>query len=143
MYKILTTKTEIDQLVESYFWIIDFPRALKYFGDHERHGCGSGPLEVQLSSYHMPEEEGCIGDQKVCFIGEPPVYDEDVMAVIEYDEFYNYLEICSERYLQEHPKEKEKIFNLLDGVRNRLNLMKRTDDNLDYTKESGRAASVD
>ncbi len=46
MYKLLTTKTEIDQLVEYYFWIIDFPRGLTYFGDHERHGYGSGPLEV-------------------------------------------------------------------------------------------------
>jgi len=123
MYKILTTKAEIDQLVESYFWIIDFPRALTYFGDHERHGYGSGPLEVKLSSYHMPEEEEYIGDQKVCFIGEPPAYDEDVMVVMEYDEFYNYLEIYSENYLQEHLVEKEDIFNLLDGVRRRLNLI--------------------
>lgn len=58
------------------------------------------------------------------------------MAVMEYDEFYNYLVIYSENYLQEHPKEKERIVNLLDVVRNRLNLMKRTDDNLDCTKDS-------
>ncbi|PYE51790.1 hypothetical protein DFQ00_102586 [Paenibacillus barcinonensis] len=43
MYKMLTTKVEIDQLVESYFWIMDFPRALTYFGDQERYGYGSGP----------------------------------------------------------------------------------------------------
>ncbi|WP_339304916.1 hypothetical protein NST33_20840 [Paenibacillus sp. FSL L8-0435] len=48
----------------------------------------------------MPEEEGGLGDQKVCFIGEPPAYDEDVMAVMEYDEFYNCLGIYSENYLQ-------------------------------------------
>ncbi|WP_228469490.1 hypothetical protein [Paenibacillus sp. JNUCC31] len=53
---------------------------------------------------------------------------------MEYDEFYNYLVIYSENYLQEHPQEKEGIVNLLDVVRNRLNLMKRTDDNLDCTK---------
>lgn len=70
MYKILTTKTEIDRLVESYFWTIYFPRAFKILWRHERHGYGSGPLEVQFSSYHMPEEEEYIGDQKVCFIGE-------------------------------------------------------------------------
>ncbi|WP_433581642.1 hypothetical protein [Paenibacillus amylolyticus] len=81
----MTTKAEIDQLVDSYFWIIDVPRALKYFGDHDRQGYGLGPLEVQLSSYHMPEEEEYIGDQKVCFIEEPPAYDEDVMAVMKYD----------------------------------------------------------
>lgn len=57
MYKLLTTKTEIDRLVESYFWIIDFPRALTYFGDHERHGYGSGPVEVQFSSYHIQKRK--------------------------------------------------------------------------------------
>lgn len=72
MYRILTEKDEVDKLVESYFWVIDFPRALEYFGDSERHGYGSGPLEVQFSSYHEPEEEYYIGDKKVCFIGEPP-----------------------------------------------------------------------
>ncbi|QZN75204.1 MULTISPECIES: ribonuclease toxin immunity protein CdiI [unclassified Paenibacillus] len=122
MYKILTTKAEIDRLVESYFWIIDFPRALTYFGDHERHGYGSGPLEVQFSSYHMPEEEEYIGDQKVCFIGEPPAYDEDVIAVMEHDEFYNYLMIYSEKYVEEHPEAKQEIYNLLDMVKKRLGL---------------------
>ncbi|WP_145331870.1 ribonuclease toxin immunity protein CdiI [Paenibacillus xylanexedens] len=122
MYKILTTKVEIDQLVASYFWIIDFPRALAYFGDQERHGYGSGPLEVQFSSYHSPEEEEYIGDQEVCFIGEPPAYDEAVMAVMEYDEFYNYLLIYSEKYLEEHPEGKQEIFNLLDVVKKRLGL---------------------
>ncbi|WP_413372483.1 ribonuclease toxin immunity protein CdiI [Paenibacillus taichungensis] len=91
--------------------------ALKYLGDHERHGCGSGPLEVQLSSYHLLEEKEYIGDQKVCFIGEPPVYDEDVMAVMEYDEFYNYLMIYSEKYVEEHPEAKQEIYNLLDMVK--------------------------
>ncbi|ETT44821.1 hypothetical protein C170_23005 [Paenibacillus sp. FSL H7-689] len=69
MYKILTTKTEIDQLVESYFWIIDFPRALKYFGDHERHGCGSGPLEVQLSSYPCQKRKGALAIRKCVLLG--------------------------------------------------------------------------
>jgi hypothetical protein len=118
----LTTKAEIDQLVESYFWIIDFPRALTYFGDRERHGYGSGPLEVQFSSYHSPEEEEYIGDQKVCFIGELPAYDEVVMAVMEYDEFYNYLLIYSEKYVKERPEVRQEIYKLLDEVKKRLGL---------------------
>jgi len=75
MYRILTEQDEIDKLVESYFWVIDFPRALEHFRDIERHGYGSGPLEVQFSTYHEPEEEYYIGDKKVCFIGEPTAYD--------------------------------------------------------------------
>ena len=122
MYRILTEQEEIDKLVESYFWIIDFPKALEYFGDSERHGYGSGPLEVQFSTYHEPEEEYYIGDKKVCFIGEPPAYDEDVMAVMEYDEFYNYLIIFSARHLEEHPEDKNKINNFLAIIRNRLSI---------------------
>ncbi|QKS60003.1 hypothetical protein HUB98_07110 [Paenibacillus barcinonensis] len=77
--------------------------------------------EVQFSSYHSPEEE-YIGDQKVCFIGEPPAYDEDVMAVMEYDEIYNYLLIYSEKYLEEYPEDKQEIFHLLDVVKKRWGL---------------------
>lgn len=122
MYRILTEKDEIDQLVESYFWIIDFPRALEYFGDIERHGYGSGPLEVQFSTYHEPEEEYYIGDKKVCFIGEPPAYDEDVMAIMEYDKFYNYLIFFSTKHLDEHPEDKIKINSLLEIIKNRLSI---------------------
>lgn len=122
MYRILTKKDEIDKLVESYFWVIDFLRVLEYFGNIERHGYGSGPLEVQFSSYHEPEEEYYIGDKKVCFIGEPPAYDEDVMAVIEYDEFYNYLIIFSAKHLDEHPEDKNKINTSLEKIKNRLGI---------------------
>lgn len=122
MYRILTEQDEIDKLVESYFWIINFPKSLEYFGDNERHGYGSGPLEVQFSTYHEPEEEYYIGDKKVCFIGEPPAYDEEVMAVMEYDEFYNYLIIFSAKHLDEHPEDNIKINNLLEAIKNRLGI---------------------
>lgn len=122
MYKVLTKKEEVDRLVESYFWVIDFPRALTYFGDNERHGYGSGPLEVQFSSYHEPEEEYYIGDKKVCFIGEPPAYDEDVMAIMDYDEFYNYLIFYSEKYLDENPEDKKIIDDSLEVIKKRLGL---------------------
>ncbi|OIB01412.1 hypothetical protein AK95_28715 [Paenibacillus sp. LC231] len=108
--------------MESYFWVIDFPRALEYFGDIERHGYGSGPLEVQFSSYHEPEEEYYIGDKKVCFIGEPPASDENVMAVTEYDEFYNYLIIFSVKHLDEYPEDKNKINTSLEKIKNRLGI---------------------
>lgn len=45
VYKLFTNKRDVDRLVESYLWIIDLPRVLEYFGDNERHGYGSGPLE--------------------------------------------------------------------------------------------------
>ncbi|MDQ0171881.1 ribonuclease toxin immunity protein CdiI [Paenibacillus tundrae] len=122
MYRILTEQNEIDKLVKSYFYIIDLPRALEYFGDIERHGYGSGPLEVQLSTYHEPNEEYYIGDRKVCFIGEPPAYDEDVMAVMEYNQFYNYLVIYSGKYLDEHPEDINKINNLMETIKNRLGI---------------------
>lgn len=122
MYRILIEQNEIDKLVESYFYIIDLPRALKYFGDSERHGYGSGSLEVQFSTYHEPNEEYYIGDRKVCFIVEPPAYDEDVMAVMEYDQFYNYLVIYSGKHLDEHPEDINKINNLMETIKNRLGI---------------------
>ncbi|KQY90201.1 hypothetical protein ASD24_25205 [Paenibacillus sp. Root52] len=122
MYRILIEQYEIEKLVESYFYIIDLPRALKYFGDSERHGYGSGPLEVQFSTYHEPNEEYYIGDRKVCFIGEPPAYDEDVLVVMEYDQFYNYLITYSGKHLDEHPEDINKINNLLEIIKSRLDI---------------------
>ncbi|MDR6725690.1 hypothetical protein J2W91_004192 [Paenibacillus amylolyticus] len=122
MYRILIEQYEIEKLVESYFYIIDLPRALKYFGDSERHGYGSGPLEVQFSTYHEPNEEYYIGDRKVCFLGELPAYDEDVLVVMEYDQFYNYLVIYSGKHLDEHPEDINKINNLLEIIKSRLDI---------------------
>lgn len=76
---------------------------------------------MQFSSYHEPEEY-YIGDKKVCFIGGPPAYDENVMAVIEYDEFYNYIIIFSAKHLDEYPEDQNKINASLEKAKNRLGI---------------------
>lgn len=58
----------------------------------------------------------------MCFIVEPPAYDEDVMAVMEYDQFYNYLVIYSGKHLDEHPEDINKINNLMETIKNRLGI---------------------
>lgn len=55
-----------------------------------------------------------MGIRKCAFIGEPPASDENVMAVTEYDEFYNYLIIFSVKHLDEHPEDKNKINTSLE-----------------------------
>ncbi|WP_390905242.1 ribonuclease toxin immunity protein CdiI [Paenibacillus melissococcoides] len=80
----------------------------------ESHGYGLGTFFVQFSIYHESWEEYYIGDNKVCFIGEPSAYDEDVMTVMNHNEFCKYVVLYSEKYLQKHPEDKERIKNYLE-----------------------------
>lgn len=125
MYKILKHKEDIDKLVESYFWIDNpdhFLRALHNFSDINSHGYGTGVFFVQFSTYHEPWEEYYIGDNKVSFIGEPPAYDEDVMVIMDYKEFFSYVVLYSEKYIKEHPEDQERVGNYLIRIKNRLGL---------------------
>ena len=48
------------------------------------------------------------------------------MAVIEYDEFYNYLIIFSAKHLDEYPEDKNRIKNLLEIIKKQVRHITRT-----------------
>jgi hypothetical protein len=58
----------------------------------------------------------------VCFIGENPAYQEDVQAILEYDQFYKYLKLHCNEYIKNNPEEVHEVEYYLEAIKKKLNI---------------------
>lgn len=126
MYKQLTTQSEIDELVSSYFNRVGKTYMLKALkGFLEDDGFGIGEYGCLFSAYYEPhevDEDYYIGPNKVCFVGENPAYKEDVQAILDYDRFYKYLDLYCDDYIKNNSGEAHEVEYYLESIKKKLNI---------------------
>ena len=102
MTRIITEQAEIRELFKVYFWYMKgryFTEALKSFSIGE--GYGQEYVCCTFPGDYQQWEEGYFGDSGVKITADYPAVDNDVLAIISYEEFFGYLLEEADKFISE------------------------------------------
>lgn len=121
MYKYLEGIEEKRKLMDLYYWYIGegyFLDALNRFKNED--GFGIENIRCLFQNDYEPWEEEYFEGRYVAFIAEHPAVSEDIIAMVDYETFYEHLRGTCEKYIRNNKSEGNKVKTLLLQVQNRL-----------------------
>ena len=120
--RVVTKKSEIDKLFKIYFSCIDgryrFIQALKKFAKGE--GYGQEYVCCIFASDYETLEEGYFGSTGVKVRVDYPAYNEDVIAIVSNEEFFEYLTNEYIKFINKFPDKKDEVNDYLEEIKNAL-----------------------
>ncbi|WP_046214880.1 ribonuclease toxin immunity protein CdiI [Paenibacillus wulumuqiensis] len=119
----ITDKKTQQELMERFFWFIGdgyFLDALHAYKKGE--GFGIESIACLFHDEFQPWEETYFGNSGVAYIEEQDPYEESLMFVMNYQEFYRHLQQNSDKYLIKFPQKKIEVEECLNAYREKFNI---------------------
>lgn len=110
MCKLVTNNEETERLFRLYFSSIDrglFIEALKFF--RKKEGYGLECVCITFDTDYSPGEEGYFEGIGVKLSIFYPAWEEDVIAILSYQQFFDRLVIQSKIFLEKYPEREEEV----------------------------------
>lgn len=123
MARILTEKIEIKELFNVYFWYMKgryFIEALKSFSIGE--GYGQEYVCCTFPGDYQQWEEGYFGDSGVKISADYPAVDNDIIAIISNEEFFQYLIVEGNKFIKQFPEKIDEVNEYLIKIKERLGI---------------------
>ncbi|MGL4698037.1 hypothetical protein [Enterococcus larvae] len=124
-FEVLTLKSEIDQLMQTYFSVINskLSKALKLFANKEGFGREIVFVSFQsdLDDYDMAQLSLPLDDKHVLVELGAPAVEVDQIAYLDFETFYSYLDRNVKTEIEKNPDDSE-LLDLLEKVKQTLNI---------------------
>ena len=122
--RVVTKKSEIDKVFKIYFICIEgryrFTQALKSFAKGE--GYGQEYVCCIFANEFRTWEEEYFGSTGVQISIDYPAYDEDVVAIVSNEEFFEYLTNECIKFINEFPDKKDEVNDYLNKIKINLGI---------------------
>ncbi|MBP1047896.1 hypothetical protein I6N96_16515 [Enterococcus sp. BWM-S5] len=124
-FEVLTLKSEIDQLMQTYFSVINskLSKALKLFANKEGYGQEIVFVSFQsdLDDYDMAQLPLPLDDKHVLVELGAPAVEVEQLAYLDFETFYSYLDRNVKTEIEKNPDDSE-LLDLLEKVKLALNI---------------------
>lgn len=124
-FEVLTLKSEIDQLMQTYFSVINskLSKALKLFANKEGYGQEIVFVSFQsdLDDYDMAQLPLPLDDKHVLVELGAPAVEVEQLAYLDFETFYSYLDRNVKTEIEKNPDDSE-LLDLLEKVKQTLNI---------------------
>ena len=88
-----------------------------------RQGFGIGAIWCLFANELQPWEEGYFGETGVAYFYEHPAVEKDEVLVVDYDDFFYYLQKASKDFIERNPSRENEIFQYLEKIKRTLKLV--------------------